>query len=484
MAAGDSYSVDRVVPIPKGKGGDGQKYRIVAIYSLEDGMIASGFASYLSTLIDPCLITSTLAFRPPPGPGRPPPSHHDAIDLIDAFRAEHRDRPIWCAECDIQGFFDAICHDTVRRSLRHILERAPVAADTRLLDFIESLLDGYSFADDAVPEAHRRLTSKGISSPKFAEPLTACDASDVPRPVARYGIPQGSAMSCVLANVVLARADEACELVSCDLEREQGTRSLYVRYCDDIVILSTTRTGTERLLDTYLHQLRALRLPYHTPADSPYRGTRRRYGPKLWAGKSKKPYRWDAREVPWLAFVGYQLHRSGRIRVRRKSIDKEIAKQNKAVSEVLWDLRRQIDKAIKSGHCHELEHRMKTIQHRMQLHLLSIGAGTPAGRQPRVLRTGVSWVRGFKALLGREVNEQWLRELDRNRTAALCRLSATLNTWFRSQMMTAPRHPKRRRRSTSDPSLPEEFLIHHPGPNFSYARLLADPGRLDGEETP
>src|SRR5690606_31211487 len=102
--------------------------------------------------------------------------------------------------------------------------------------------------------------------------------------------------------------------------------------------------------DTYVSSLQRLRLPHHSLRSvDRYPGSRgsKGGGPNtfFWDTKSKAPYVWgdqgsgSGASVPWLAFVGYQIRRDGRVRVRKASIDKELYKQRRVATDILKSLR-------------------------------------------------------------------------------------------------------------------------------------------------
>ena len=67
------------------------------------------------------------------------------------------------------------------------------------------------------------------------------------------------------------------------------------------------------------------------------------YSRKFYDVKSKSPYKWgnaSLRQIPWISFVGYQIHYSGEIRVRKASIKKEQTKQYKIVNKTIADIRK------------------------------------------------------------------------------------------------------------------------------------------------
>lgn len=405
--ANRSLTPTSIVPVPKGRPGNNQKYRIISVYGLHDRIWMAGFSAYLRALLEPVLGECCLAFRAPP-PGCAPPTHHDAISRIQEYRHRRDDSDlIWVSECDIQGFFDSVSHDVARKAIRSALLPTSCEVDGRLWSFLESFFRGFRYVGGATEEARAVLRQEGVTQPVFADPVRALEQNGIAPPPGDIGVPQGAAVSCVLANVVLHSADQVVNrsLIG------SGSDSLYMRYCDDILVLSTGRGPCQDALDSYIRELHALRLPLHLPIEIST------YNRSFWSAKSKRPYRWAASSrggstVPWLSFVGYQVNRDGRVRVRKSSIDKELTKQR----QVLVDLRTRLASAVSAGRATTLPPAY-VFRRRVEAHLISIGVGYPSPRGPGL--SSVSWCAGFEALSGERVAEGGLRRLDRGRVRVL-----------------------------------------------------------------
>jgi len=454
----------QVVAIPKGRAGNGERYRVVVVYSLRDTMVCGGFAAHLRETVEPFLAPTVLAFRGPrdrwgrdwTGVDRPflpegvetrsPVTHHDAVRLIERFRRLAGGEEIWAAEADIEKFFDVVEHAVVRRELDSILPDGLRSTDTRFQDFLDSFLDGYTFPGTARPLALQQLERQGVPRPRLADPHRIRAATAMPAVVGAIGIPQGSALSCILANVVLSAADRAVE----DTMGLDGETSLYVRYCDDVVLLARDRQTCEAGMTAYTETLAQLRLPCHEPKPVP------RYSRGFWSGKSKLPYQWGSgdTQIPWLAFVGYQLHREGRIRVRRATIDRELKKQRSVVREIAGRLQNELDRVRKVGGTAVDLPSLQFITRSVEQHLVAIGVGYPCPNSVRPSRRSVSWVAGFELFREFPVDRDWLRDLDRGRKAALSELRGRLQAGAQRGefQLGAIRAPERVREGKTRPS--------------------------------
>lgn len=401
----DSVTHDLVRPIPKTRLEEGAKFRVLTEYSLAEQLIGSGFAAYLRSSVDPVLSSDLLSFRSR-RPDGVVPSHHDGVEAVLEFAATvDPSAPVWVAECDIRGFYDAVDHGVVLRTLQSLLAAHGLDLDARLSHYLNAYLKHYDY-ESACDHARASLARRGIRAPRFSDIPGALNEISC-RLQGRYGIPQGTFMSCVLANVVLHEADTAVRGVA------PSERLLYMRYCDDILIASPERALVEDALQRYQAALVALRLPYHEPASFTT------YGRGFWKHKSKQPYPWrqraDKGAVPWLSFLGYQISRDGTVRARRQSVQRELEKQERAVTKVLRLARR---KFAKGGRIRS----MPSAEYRIRQHLLALGVGFPPPHSFEPAPDSVSWCTGFRGLrCGSGVEGTFLKRLDQGRGRQLRR---------------------------------------------------------------
>jgi hypothetical protein len=79
--------------------------------------------------------------------------------------------------------------------------------------------------------------------------------------LSQIGVPQGGALSCFIANVVLHQADKALDR----LRRRYAIKFTYLRYCDDMILVSKTKDECKAAFDAYARAARKLLLPIHGP---------------------------------------------------------------------------------------------------------------------------------------------------------------------------------------------------------------------------
>jgi hypothetical protein len=461
----DSFVRPDVRPVLKRKEDGVELYRALTQFELEDALIGSLVARYFRKQLEPYFDSASLAFRAPMS--GPPPTHHDAVERIIEFQTHtHSGKsgsPLWVAEVDIRGFFDSVVHAVVRNSLREIAKTSNVDLDGRAHLVLDSYLACYSFNEygraAAFELAVQESQSDSIAVPWPEEELKELGVDVHGEPV---GVPQGGALSCFIANLVLHFADAAV--------RTAGVRSseyLYLRYCDDIVIVTRDKDSCHILLDAYLRALRDLKLPSHPTTAFDGRSYLSGDAPFFWKSKSKEPFAWaDPRvmegAVPWCSFVGYQLRWDGILRVRPASLKKAVAKHR--------DIRRTVAERVVGARARKPPAKTlpdRQILFRTRQKLRSTAVGTTLlhlGATP----SAICWAGGFRLLRkhGNPILRRQLRMLDRHKCRQLRRLRRALK-----------KHP-----NSLPPlkALTDERIAKYDGRPYSY-HAIADP--KDGDTT-
>lgn len=406
--------------------GKADSFRGLAVYGLSDRLVISIAARHLREVTDAIMHPGSLAFRTQ----SPTLTHHDAVEHILRFRDQYESSEKWVAEVDIRGFFDVVSHDVARRAVSHLLETLPAEQrpDSRALSILDVYLDSYAFnmggRDQAFDQARKQQRQgHGVDVPWPDAELRALGV-DVKRE--RVGIPQGGALSCFLANAILDQADWAVEN-AIKAGRGDAADALYLRYCDDIICLATSRDQCDRMLNAYASSLVDLKLPAHEMLvfDRPYERSRKRKQPSrerekggFWKGKSKAPYRWSPAgapgSVPWCAFVGYHVRHDGKLRLRPSSVKREIEKHNLILGQVQRFIRRKGQARSKRQIVYRVRQRLRAI---------AVGTGS-VGNGP--MPPPFSWTRGFRLLAKHASLTGQLRDLDRHRVATVAALRRRL----------------------------------------------------------
>ena len=388
---------------------NGHRYRPLAVYPLEDKIIEGLTARYLRTNLDFMFHDSCMAFRC----GtlrRSPPTTHDALDRIIEVRLRH-ERQLYVAECDIMSFYDCVGHAIARQALRRVLTEAErsFTVNPRAVAIFDAYIESYAFST-SVLGTQRELKKKDPDG-HFKWPKEELEALYGRRQLPGIGVPQGGALSCLIANAVLHEADKRIEQV----RKETGAEILYMRYCDDMVIVSPERAACARAFEAYTECLVKLLLPAHPPR------LFSKYSRAFWDGKSKFAYEWSGEHIRWIQFVGYQIRYDGVVRIRPQSIKKQMRAVTKVTDRLVATLRfAQRKKGIRRT-LHEIVHRFRHRLIAMSVGRIALGK-LQAGPLP------MSWVAGFRGLEGRAVVETCFKSLDRHREREIWRIKRVLSS--------------------------------------------------------
>jgi len=224
----------------------------------------------------------------------------------------------------------------------------------------------------------------------------------------RIGVPQGGALSCLIANIILDSVDRL-------IMRADDSRLFYARFCDDMVLMHIDNDECNKIFDIYQSGLKEVKLISHQPK------TFNAYGSEFWSSslKSKAPYKWAEykkgdenliKNVPWVSFVGYQIRYDGLIRIRKTSIEKELKKQVTETAKIINSL-----KSVGSSNISR-----KAVVFRLQQRLISMAVGR---MQLNNQSLKLCWTAGFNEIRNNPNIKYQFKKLDRNRERQLKRLS-------------------------------------------------------------
>jgi len=273
------------------------------------------------------------------------PKFLDAIDMVSKYRREKDGRPIYVGECDIQKFYDIFNHDVIMDCFEDLFDEAKKNDGASDADFdslrrvIRAYLDSYNYPEHVLgknndlgywkAEVRRRKSEKNpdpvcrfkwVKEEAFVS--SGCYTKDeflAAKEGKKLGIPQGGALSGIMVNVVMRKVDQP-------IVADDDPERLFIRYCDDILLMHTNRQKCIDDLETYYRQLVDCKLVPHPrkDVDDFKSGDKTRSG--FWHAKSKNVYLWgsgDGNASDWVAFVGYEMRRTGEIRIRKDKIDSE-----------------------------------------------------------------------------------------------------------------------------------------------------------------
>lgn len=391
----------KIRPVPKNN--SSKKYRPIAKFNLSDHMRIGATANYIRQKIDPVLLPCSYAFRSKNPVTGTCPTHHDSVSALIAYRKKNIGKTLYVAECDIQKFFDIVNHNVAKDSLYKLMKALKKTKDkkfdSRAIQTFLDYLDCYTYEGYAVPEANKFFVQKGKHDAALDRPNIDSLKEFYTDPTKeKYGIPQGGAISPVLANIILHWAD--MDIYSA-YEGQAREDLFYARYCDDMILIHTDKDTCSHLLNVYCQSLNRLNLLVHEPQEF------KKYDKSFYEVKSKKPYPWaapqrDRSTVPWVSFVGYQIGHDGNIRIRKTSIEKEIEKQKKIAVTTLQSIRKKGNLTEKSAH--QIIYRLKS-----KLASMAVGKRYKNTIEPA---SGMCWATGFKLLARNPYPQSQLRQLD------------------------------------------------------------------------
>jgi hypothetical protein len=424
----DGFRFQKPEIFPKEKDKAKAEYRAIASFVvIEDKVIESLTARYLRENLDHLFTKASMAFRCARN-GHAPPTHHDALDQIMNYRRRYAKAGLYVAECDIMGFYDCVDHQVAIQALEDLSKAArrkdrSATIDQRAVRIFRAYLTCYTFPQNVKAEAESALKAEtGNPAAHFKWPDKALQDFHTDPFTAEVGVPQGGALSCFIANCVLHQADLRVLRDSPKVSRGQpGSRFVfrYMRYCDDMVLLSPDRSTCEIVFSVYQQALKALHLPAHPPKRI------EAYDRSFWDEKSKAPYFWSKpggkEVVPWVQFVGYQVRFDGLLRITNKAFKKHRKKLTTAADDLLKVLnpdRRAREQFFSPGI--RKNARRIVVRFRAKMNAISVGRrklGDDLGRL-----SSMCWASGFRGLKGKRIPLGMFRALDRHRERQIYRI--------------------------------------------------------------
>lgn len=390
--------------------------RPICLFNLKDRIILSITNKYLTRLFEDCFEDCSYAFRAKKNKaGTAILSHHDCIKDILEFKQEHSTTPLWIVECDMEKFYDTVNHKIAKVLYDELIQKCktkyPSTDFSKPTHVFYQFLECYSFNKNAPLREHINYwESYNIPSGHFkwvAEEFEVLGYYDNIENE-RIGIPQGGALSGLIANIILNVVDKVV----------MQSGAFYMRFCDDMIILHPDKTTCEVAKELYVNTLKGLKLVPHKFKNETdlveVRKNKSKERKKLgensykpfWNEKSKGPYKWasiNESGFPWIGFVGYEIHHEGHVRVRKKSFLKEIKKQEEVVEEVR--------KAVEHGMRKSKGSVTESVIHR----LVGMSVGRVSLRNYETVSNDLCWKNGFKELKPNKYSVKQIKQLDRNR---------------------------------------------------------------------
>ena len=403
-----NYSVQAPIIFPKlkdsKKKGGINECRPICIFNLKDRIILSITNKFFTKLFDDYFQDSSYAFRSKRNEKNKILSHHDCISDILKFRNKNLGKDLFVAECDMKKFYDTVNHKIVNLLFDELMMR--VKSSSKELNLIvpnnifKSYLNCFAFnVNIPKPDNVEYWQTYKINHGEFSwiESSITEHYSDISNE--RIGVPQGGALSGLIANVYLNQADLSIT----------NSNVLYQRFCDDMIIISDNLEDCISAKNSYLKILSDLKLfPHNFKNENELMTIENKTlnYKNFWDGKSKGPYKWgklDEYSFPWIGFVGYEIDYKGSVRVRKKSFEKELNKQKTIVRE------------IKSAIQLEMRKTKGTVAESAINRLIGMSVGRIGLDNFEEVSTDLCWKNGFVELTINEHSIRQIKHLDRNR---------------------------------------------------------------------
>lgn len=418
-----NYKIEPPTIIPKLKGDKHplkNKCRPISLFKLKDRLIISFTNKYFTEVFDSYFYNHSYAFRAVQTNENEKYTltHHDSIQAILDYKKRYKGKKLWVSECDISKFYDSVHHTIVKRQFKKLIGKVkkekPDEYDVRAERIFYRYLESYSFVKNVLPyndtcndkywsEKHRipgghfGWVEKDLINLGFFKNIRN----------AKIGVPQGGAISGLIANLVLDYADS-------EILKLKSSKLLYVRFCDDMVIMHPSKKECKTASYIYSEALKQLHLIPHD-----FKKNLENTPDSFWSDeiKSKYPYKWSssyADSFPWFGFVGYEIHYSGNLRVRKSSLAKEKKKQKEVVTQIL--------NAVESGK----RKNDGTIRESAANRLIGMSVGRVTMKNFDILENDMCWVNGFIKLSDNRHLRAQLKDLDRYRAKQMSRLINTI----------------------------------------------------------
>lgn len=416
--------------------------RPISRFSLKDRIVISLTNKFLTKLFDEFFEDSSLAFRATKSNDVKVKNHHLAVNRIIEYKAKNIDRNLWVAECDMKKFYDTVNHKMCLNAFFVLINKITLKyANFDLscaIHIFENYLKCYNFKDNVKVLNEPNYWVKQLDSKR--RPINGCfpwiDEELARSPYYKLnqedkiGVPQGGAISGLIANILLDYSDKK-------LKDIDGL--FYVRYCDDMIMMHDSLEVCSASMKIYQASLKDLALFNHPFKTEFMEVSNSRLNKKtnearrfkllsgkefdrafsfsyasFWDCKSKGPYLWgkfdmENKVFPWIGFVGYEINFLGETRIRKKSLKKELDKQKKVVA--------SIADRIKTP---ELKNARNNMIYRSALEKLN---GMSVGRIKlynfQDCRNKICWTDGFQCINLNRFSKVQLRTLDRNKYKSL-----------------------------------------------------------------
>lgn len=432
-------------------------YRPIALYQIKDKLVSSFTAKYLREYFEYIFVKldCSFAFRPKNSIGKVP-DHHECIKRINSYKKQNKN--LWVAECDIQKFFDTVQHEHVNKvldKLASVVEKhSGYKLDNRAKIIFQLFLESFSFQENILKLDKKWFKENKLPFGKFKWVKDHLNDSFGPRYTSKYriGVPQGNAMSCFVANLILHDVD--CKI------KEFDDDLFYIRYCDDMILMHQDEKKCTEALNVFMNEIKNNYLLFH-PAQKFLDYKLHSVKNNFWKSKSKEPFFWgnqnlNCNNIPWVSFVGYQIDYLGRVRIRKSTLKKEIKKQILETQKIIKSLGKFNHNKFVIDENSRLARTQIVFRVKQKLISMAVGRVTIHNHKSP-LEQGLCWTNGFKELSLNKISSKQLRLLDYNRHLQIGRINKEL---------------KKVIKEPENNNFPEELKKIHFGSAYSYFNFI------------
>lgn len=386
--------------------------RPVCKFDMDIKIVLSIYNKFLTNILDTEFLRYSYAFRKPSGGKQF--QHLDAVKELIRFRKDHLGEILYVSECDMQKFYDTLDHNIIKA--RFVMLMAKVKAKNNIsfadyncakqwffnyIDCFDYYNDVFSYNNKKNAEAWEQIRKQYKGKDYVVEWVKALEKEKEAKPYKRKGIPQGGALSGLIANIMMHYVDLSIHEVI------EGNDVAYLRFCDDMILVTSDEEMACKVLDIYNQKLKSSRLHPHAIESMNIKHMR-----EFWNGKSRGPYKWGehGRDVyPWITFVGFDINWRGEVRVRKKSYQKQLTKQHS----VVWDLLNLYDRGKTPRYC------MNTILESLRNRLIGMSVGRVTLWNYHDYKNVHCWLAAFPLLDKNKWAVAQLKGLDRHREKEL-----------------------------------------------------------------
>lgn len=432
-------------------------YRPIALYQIKDKIICSLTAKYLVEYFENIFVEldCSFAFRPK-NIQNLVPDHHDCIQKI--FEYKNLNPKLWVSECDIQKFFDTVQHNHILGVLDKLSsaveKKIGLQIDSRARKIFSLFLNSFSFQENILKLDAAWFEESGLPFGEFKWVKDDLNSKFGINYTSNFkiGVPQGNAISCFIANLILHSVDEKI--------KDYDSEMLYIRYCDDMILMHSDERKCSEALSIFMKGINENFLLYHKP-EKFLKYKLEDVSHDFWDSKSKEPFFWHDKNtndnnIPWVSFVGYQIDYNGKIRVRKSTLKKETKKQISETQKIIKGLGKfHYSLAVENENARLSKNQ---IVFRTQQKLISMSVGrVTIHNHKRPSEQGLCWTNGFKKLTLNRISSKQLRYLDRRRHLQIGRINRELRKIVREK---------------DNINFPEELKKIYFGAAFSYYNYL------------